>query len=113
MTAINFQLGEEFLSDLTPALFSAKPPGRSSVFGASEFQLGYVIYGVRGVFGIIISSILAFSANGLSALQRFLHDREAGHRVHDVAVILVAGLTILVVHLAVYPWPSVKLARSD
>jgi hypothetical protein len=82
--------------------------GLSIVFDASKFQLGYVIYGVLGFFGVVLPSVLAFSANRLVDFPTlfFTIDR-LRHRLHAVAVILVAGLTILAVHLAFYPWPDI------
>ena len=78
------------------------------VFDASKFQLGYVIYGVIGFFGIVLPSILAFSANRLVGFPTlFFTIDKLRHRLHSVAVVLVAGLTILAVHLAFYPWPDI------
>jgi hypothetical protein len=82
--------------------------GLAIVFGASKFQLGYVIYGVLGFFGIVLPSILAFAANRLVGFPSLFFTLEKlRHRLHAVAVIVVAGLTILAVHLAFYPWPDI------
>ena len=82
--------------------------GLAIVFDASKFQLGYAIYGVLGFFGIVLPSILAFAANRLVGFPSlFFTLAKLRHRLHAVAVILVAGLTILAVHLAFYPWPDI------
>jgi hypothetical protein len=82
--------------------------GLAIVFDASKFQLGYAIYGVLGFFGIVLPSILAFSANRLVRFPTlFFTIGKLRHRLHAVAVILIAGLTILAVHLAFYPWPDI------
>jgi hypothetical protein len=78
------------------------------VFDASKFQLGYVIYGVLGFFGIVLPSALSFFANKLVGFPTlFFTIAKLRHRLHAAAVILVAGLTILAVHLAFYPWPDI------
>jgi hypothetical protein len=75
---------------------------------ASKYQLGYVIYGVLAFFGIVLPSVLAFSTNRLVEFPTlFFTIARLRHRLHAVAVIIVAGLTILAVHLAFYPWPDI------
>jgi hypothetical protein len=82
--------------------------GLAIAFNASKFQLGYVIYGVLGFFGIVLPSILAFSANRLVGFPTlFFTIDKLRHRLHAVAVTILAGLTILAVHLAFYPWPDI------
>jgi hypothetical protein len=76
--------------------------------GASKYQLGYVIYGVLALFGIVLPSILAFSANRLVDFPTlFFTIAKLRHRLHIVAVVIVAGLTILAIHLSFYPWPDI------
>ena len=73
-----------------------------------RFLLGYVLYGLIGMFGILIPSVLAFvSAREVPfpTLLRTIHDLE--RRVHFAAVILVVALAILLLHLALYPWPGI------
>ena len=78
------------------------------VVGASKYQLGYVIYGVVGLVGIVIPSILAFAANRIVQFPSlYFTITKLRHRLHAVAVIIIAGLTILAVHLAFYPWPDI------
>jgi hypothetical protein len=80
----------------------------ATIFDASKFQLGYVIYGVLAFFGIVLPSALSFFANKLVGFPTlFFTIAKLRHRLHAAAVILVAGLTILAVHLAFYPWPDI------
>lgn len=76
--------------------------------GVSKFQLGYWIYGTLGVFGILIPSILSFGLNRLVRFPTlFFTIDQLRQRVHMVALVLVAGLAILTIHLAFYPWPDI------
>jgi hypothetical protein len=76
--------------------------------GASKLELGYTIYGTLGVFGILIPSILSFGFNRLVRFPTlfFTIDQLRG-RLRAVALILVAGLAVLTIHLAFYPWPDI------
>jgi hypothetical protein len=77
-------------------------------FDVSKYELGYTIYGTLAVFGIVVPSILAVGFNRLVPFPTlfFTIDR-LRHRLHWVALILVAGLAILTIHLAFYPWPDI------
>ena len=78
------------------------------VFGAGKYQLGYVIYGVLAVVGIVIPSILSFSSNRIVGFPTmFFTVDKLRHRLHFVAIAIIAGLSILAVHLAFYPWPDI------
>lgn len=77
-------------------------------FGVRDFELGYTIYGALGVFGILIPSIFAIGLNRLVRFPTlFFAIDQFRRRLHAVALILIAGLSILLVHLAFYPWPDV------
>ena len=97
--------GYNWLFVLIPGLIAL---GLAVAFEASKIQLGYVIYGVLAVFGIVIPSVFAFVVNKEVQLPTlfFTLDR-LRRRFHDAALILVTGLAILVVHLAFYPWPDI------
>jgi hypothetical protein len=97
--------GYSWLFVLIPGLIAL---GLAIAFGASKFQLGYVIYGVLAVFGIVIPSVLAWVLNKEVRFPTlfFTLDR-LRRRFHAAALILVTGLAILVVHLAFYPWPDI------
>ncbi|HEY8727412.1 MAG TPA: hypothetical protein VIL91_12045 [Gaiellaceae bacterium] len=97
--------GYSWLFVLIPGLVAI---GLAIAFGASKIQLGYIIYGVLAVFGIVIPSVLAFVLNKEVRFPTlfFTLDR-LRRRFHAAALILVTGLAILVVHLAFYPWPDI------
>ncbi len=97
--------GYSWLFVLIPGLIAL---GIAIALGASKIQLGYVIYGVLAVFGIVVPSVLAFVLNKDVRFPTlfFTLDR-LRRRLHAAALILVTGLAILVVHLAFYPWPDI------
>jgi hypothetical protein len=97
--------GYSWLFVLIPGLIAL---GLAIALGASKFQLGYIIYGVLAVFGIVIPSVLAWVFNKEVRFPTlfFTLDR-LRRRFHAAALILVTGLAILVVHLAFYPWPDI------
>ena len=77
-------------------------------FGVTKFELGYTIYGTLGVFGILVPSILSVGFNRLVRFPTlFFTIDQFRRRLHAVALILIAGLSILTVHLAFYPWPDI------
>jgi cytochrome bd-type quinol oxidase subunit 2 len=77
------------------------------LFVDSEFARGCIIYGTLGLFGILVPGLLAFWINRIVGFPTlFFTIAKLRHRLHFVAVVLVAGLAILAVHLAFYPWPD-------
>jgi hypothetical protein len=77
------------------------------LFVDSEFARGCIIYGTLGFFGIVLPGLLAFWGNRIVRFPTlFFTIGKLRHRLHFVAVALVAGLAILAVHLAFYPWPD-------
>jgi len=77
-------------------------------FGVTKFELGYTIYGTLAVFGIVVPNILSVGFNRLVRFPTlFFAIDQFRRRLHAVALILVAGLSILTVHLTFYPWPDV------
>jgi hypothetical protein len=97
--------GYNWLFVIAPGLIAL---GLAIAFDASKIQLGYTIYGVLAVFGIVIPSVLAFVLNKEVRLPTlfFTLDR-LRRRFHAAALILVTGLAVLVIHLAFYPWPDI------
>jgi hypothetical protein len=75
--------------------------------GASKDELGYAIYLTLTFFGVVVPSALAYWANRvldlptLFATLAFLR-----RRAPWVAALFVALLTVLLFHLALYPWPN-------
>jgi hypothetical protein len=75
---------------------------------AHRYVLAYVLYGLIAVFWIVIPNALAYAAKKdipFPTLFTTLGDIESRARV--VAVVVGAGLVILLVHLTFYPWPAV------
>jgi hypothetical protein len=74
----------------------------------NKWILGYVIYGLIAVFCVIVPSALALtSAPDAPFAGVFPTIADLQRRMHFVAVVLLAGLVILLIHLAFYPWPDV------
>src|SRR5207244_3866652 len=75
--------------------------------GAGKYMLGYFLYSSLALFAIVIPSALAYWRGkilGAPPLFRTIADLQK--RWHWVAAALVAGLVVLLVHLALYPWPT-------
>ena len=91
-------------------------------FHWNKYEVGYTIYGLFLVFGIVVPSVLAYFAGKIVSFPGLIYTvRKLERRLHWVAVVVVAGLAILLVHLALYPWPDLVrestsyagLVRSD
>lgn len=79
--------------------------------GADRFQLGYVLYGSLALFGIVIPLLLVrFKSRHVVFPTLFYTFKCLRDRFRWVAAGVAAGLAILVIHLALYPWPD--LARE-
>jgi hypothetical protein len=79
----------------------------------TKYQIGYVVYGILGS-GVAVTSVLAFwfRTDGVPFPTLFRTVKYLQRRVHVLATVLVAGLAVLAVHLALYPWPDIAdLAR--
>jgi len=78
-----------------------------AVFHWDKYAVGYTIYGLFLVFGIVIPGALAYFAGMYVSFSSLIYTvRKLERRLHWVAAAVVAGLTILLVHLALYPWPD-------
>ena len=74
----------------------------------NKWILGYVIYGLIATLCVIVPSILALTpARNAPFTGAFVTLADLQRRLHFVAVVLLAGLVILLIHLAFYPWPDV------
>lgn len=74
----------------------------------NKWILGYVIYGLLAVFCVIIPSVLAnlpMPDAPFAGVFPTLADLQ--RRLHFVGMIILAGLVVLLIHLALYPWPDV------
>ncbi len=78
----------------------------AAAVGSSKFAVGYVIYGLIAVAFLIIPNVLAYwfaRDVPFPTLFRTLDDLDS--RWHPAVVIILAGLTVLAIHLVAYPWP--------
>jgi hypothetical protein len=74
----------------------------------NKFILAYVLYGLIGLFFVILPSVLAFPFRRGVAFPSFFRTLYyLEQRLHFVAVLVAIGLAILLIHLALYPWPSI------
>jgi hypothetical protein len=75
-----------------------------------RFVLGYVIYGLIAVFFLAMPALVGWLvAMPVPSLFATLRDLE--RRVPVVALVVLAGLVVLLIHLALYPWPDVAHHR--
>jgi hypothetical protein len=75
----------------------------------NKYLLGYVLYSLIGAFWIAIPSWLAWRhRRDVPFTTLFLTVRCLERRLSAVALLIPAGLAILLVHLALYPWPDLS-----
>jgi hypothetical protein len=72
-----------------------------------KLVVGYWIYGTLAVFGIVVPSLLLLAKAEVQFPTLFFTARRLQRHNHWVATALVASLAILVIHLALYPWPDI------
>lgn len=79
------------------------------VYPHDKFRFGQVMYGLIAFFWIVIPTVLALPTWGLQApFPTFFRTlRNLQRRVHAIAVVVVTGLAVLVIHLVLYPWPAI------
>jgi len=76
-------------------------------FHWNKYEVGYTIYGLFLTFGIVVPASLAYLSGRLVSFPGLIFTvRKLERRLHWMAVVIVAGLSILLVHLALYPWPD-------
>lgn len=69
--------------------------------------LGYVIYGLIAVFLVIIPNVLAYwFARDVPWPTLLTTVTDLEHRWRPAAAVVLAGLVILMFHLALFPWPD-------
>jgi hypothetical protein len=95
-----------FLGVLAPAVVALVLSGDTS--RQTKWILGYVIYGLIGVVCVGFPSAIAYWGGKDVPFPGFfetLGDLE--QRWHWAAVAVLAALVVLLIHLALYPWPDV------
>jgi len=81
----------------------------SLVATASEnrFLVGYVLYSLIAIFWIVVPNVIAyFFGKDFPYTTLFYTVNCLGRRLQFVAALVAALLVILLLHLALYPWPS-------
>jgi hypothetical protein len=98
-------LATAFLAVLVPSVLVGTLVRGSS--DHTKWIVGYVIYGCIAVFCVALPSALAYWVSDVPfpTLFRTISDLERLWR--PIAVVIVAGLAVLLVHLALYPWPDI------
>jgi hypothetical protein len=75
-----------------------------------EYPTGRTLYGLTALFWVVIPSLLAWPkrfALDVPFPTLFETVRNLERRVRVLALAIAAGLTMLLLHLVLYPWPSV------
>lgn len=75
-----------------------------------EYHVGRTLYGTTALFWVLIPSLLAWPkrfAVDVPFPTLFSTVRSLERRLRIVALLVAAGLVILLVHLVLYPWPSI------
>jgi hypothetical protein len=75
-----------------------------------EFPVGRTLYGLTALFWVVIPSLLAWPkrfAADVPFPTLFETVRSLERRLRVLALGITAGLVILLIHLVLYPWPSI------
>jgi hypothetical protein len=84
------------------------------IFTDDKYVLGYAIYGSLAIYGMLVPSLLVlFFRKDVQFPTLFVTFRHLRSRLPWVATIVAAGLAILVIHLALYPWPDITREPSQ
>jgi hypothetical protein len=79
-----------------------------SVRPHDKYLLGEVLYASIAFFGLIIPGIIALIfRHDVPFPTLFWTIQKLEDRLRPLAIVIAAGITILLIHLALYPWPSV------
>jgi hypothetical protein len=81
------------------------------LFLDDDFHRAYLVYGTLFLFGILLPSLIVLTRRKIGFTSLFVtigHLRERRDAKAVLATVaLSAGLAILVIHLAFYPWPDI------
>jgi hypothetical protein len=79
---------------------------------ADPYTRGYVIYGSITVLFYIVPNVYAYRT-GKAAFSTLFETVNKLERLKPfVMMIVIAGLAVLIFHLALYPWPSLALTQG-
>jgi hypothetical protein len=80
---------------------------------ADPYSRGYVIYGSIAFFFFIIPNMYAYFSGRAAFATLFAIVHKLSDRWRPiVTMIIIAGLAVLIFHLALYPWPSIALTQG-
>jgi hypothetical protein len=102
-TVVYFAFATVFIIVCTTIAATASDPN-------DEYYVGRTLYGLIALFWIAIPSFLAWPkrwALDVPFPTLFSTVRSLERRLRVVALLVVAGMTILLLHLVLYPWPSI------
>jgi hypothetical protein len=78
--------------------------------GGGMFVRGYVIYGLIAIFLVLIPNALAFWFAADVPFPTLYHTiANLERRWRPAAMVIVAGLVVLAIHLVFFPWPDIFL----
>lgn len=81
----------------------------SAALDGDRWRLAYVLYGLIAMFWIVIPSLAAyFFARDVPFPTLFRTIVDLERRLHRFALVVAAGLVVLLLHLAFYPWPDIS-----
>lgn len=81
----------------------------SRFWSDEKLVLGYSIYGSLLVFGVVIPSLLVrFAHRDARFPSVWIPVEVLRQRFPVTPYVLVGGLAILIIHLALYPWPDIR-----
>ena len=98
-------LATSFVAVLVPSLLVG-----TLVRGSTDHTkciVAYVMYGLIAVFCIVVPSALAYWATDVPFPTLFKTISNLEKLWRPIAIVIVAGLAVLLVHLAFYPWPDI------
>jgi hypothetical protein len=79
-----------------------------SVRPHDKFLLGEVLYASIAFFGLVVPGIIALVfRQDVPFPTLFWTIQKLEDRLRALAIVIAAGITVLLIHLALYPWPSV------
>lgn len=80
---------------------------------ADPYSRGYVIYGSIAFFFFIVPNVYAYFTGKAAFATLFATVQKLQEKRRPiVTMIIIAGLAVLIFHLALYPWPSIALTQG-
>ena len=81
----------------------------SAMFDGDKWHLGYVLYGLIGMFWIVIPSLAAYLfARDVPFPTLFRTIVNLEQRLPVLGLFVAATIVVLLLHLAFYPWPDIS-----